>query len=195
MKRFPDITLLFIPVLLYCFTTSAQNNSTLPDLASARKITWFGLDFSRFHSTSQVQHDKNTRISFRSGLNAYMISDKINIAGLLHVDTLLTDLTVVQKRNNEFSAVSAPLDESSIKEMILDYHYPKSEGIGFVLIVDKMDRATGNATAWATFFDLETKEVIQTEELRGKGTSGNPIIFWSGAFSEILTHTWESISR
>lgn len=64
-----------------------------------------------------------------------------------------------------FNSYEIPLD--SLKNYVEEYDLQQTEGIGLVVIAENMNKQERYTTAFVTFFDLETRELMWVTKMKG----------------------------
>lgn len=147
-------------------------------LISANEITWYGWDFSNMKITdpkqfSQAKAVKEQHIPALIGL----LNEQFTLRWVerqLKKEKFNSDLTEIQKRYtkiNEENLVTFEnyeLSIDSIKSIVKSYSLTRKSGIGFVVIMENLNKPKRYTTSFPTFFDIETREVLYTTKMKGK---------------------------
>lgn len=82
--------------------------------------------------------------------------------------------------SDELGAVSKhSISKDSIQSYIYNYNLAEKEGIGFVVILECFDNARKRTSAYFTFFDITTKQLLMSQYISSfDGNSYNRVSNW-----------------
>lgn len=184
------------------FILSANNSAiaqTVKDVFSdATPITYLGIDFSN----SKFYGDPGTvsgseMVNLLKKINDVIVTEyekKYNIAAAMKHSTIdlnidLTDKLNVNIDDKKFITNNPgdvnKLDDDAIKKITAKYK-TSGKGIGMVFIVDNMNKAKNETTAWVTFFNLGNKKVLLTEKMTSKAAGFGFRNFWTKPFFDMI---------
>jgi len=99
-----------------------------------------------------------------------------------------------QERNKNLEKKYTIYDLSIIQKIISEYNTPEKEGIGLVFIVKSLDKPNKKVELFPTFFNIETKQVIWTFKVEGRGGKYGLEIYWSEKMVNAIDNFIEAYS-
>ncbi|MBL0741277.1 hypothetical protein [Chryseolinea lacunae] len=181
--------------------------ATLPALAQTKSdvfrpevtVTWLGLDFSnakfigdreKFGSESDVHH-------LMDSWNDLILkeSDKFDIAKVIDRKKVENSIEAVKGRNSELEALSMFSDQekdylrlkvSDIEEIIAGYDFHGLTGIGLMFNVESFSKTNSEGSIYATFINLDSKEVLFTERLTAPPGGAGLRNYWAGCVLKVI---------
>jgi len=139
------------------------------------KVTWYGWDFSNFkitdHNTYSYMVKDEYIPSWLEKMNKYFPENQIKnrldkeifTANLITIQNLYQNVDVGSFESQGLYELSV----DSIKKIVQHYDLPQKDGVGFVIIVETMNRPERFVTAYLTFFDCSTRKVLWTTKMKG----------------------------
>jgi hypothetical protein len=198
MKNLFNVTLI---VFLFSFGLNAQS---FQEVAQAKSITWFGLDFSHTKLIGNfTQFDdkgektgQEIRDKYFTAWNNLLLKEKekYDFQKPYKKDQVEYDLDIVQKRNSAVNADAIysqksedknKLTKEEIEKIIKEYNSAK-KGIGLVYIVDNFDKNAEEGVMWVTFFDIPSRKVLLTERFSGKPGGFGIKNYWARSVLEVI---------
>ena len=174
---------IFIALVFISFLNSyGQEGNKL--LFESTEVVWCGLDYSMVKCIGGYGFNEPDQIKnkYFEGWNQLMLAEpsKYNFKEAYDIDSQITDLSVVERRNDIPEIDSLVINEEyhfepgAIKNVIKDYNLKKAkEGLGLVYIVESLDKTKIQSTIYVVFFDIATKEILwgrkYTHEAKGFG--------------------------
>jgi hypothetical protein len=176
-------------LLSLAFTTHAQTAADV--FRSEVPITLIGLDFSkaRFISDEALQREEPIH-KFMLAIN-YLLrneADKYDFSKALRRDSIEDALEITMDKNKTINAQEhvindvnfiGPLSRRQLDEIVASYDYRGKDGIGLMLIVDKLDKYRKAAFIWYTFIDMSTKKILFTEYKTAGPAGFGPRNYWA----------------
>lgn len=195
--------LLFI--LATAFFALHTNAQTQADVFNADKeLTWLGLDFSQVHFIGPATQWKDAgEITPEEMRDKYFVSwnqlfvnepKKFDVAKATGRTSVKYNTDVTEKANNKLNRdyfVSDAnqyhtLDEAKVKALVKKYNFQGAKGLGLLYFVEGMSKGKEEACAWATFVNMDTKDVLWTQRIAGKaGMSIGFRNYWANPFANM----------
>lgn len=142
----------------------------------ADTLIWYGWDFS------------NLKVCDRNAYG-YMVKDEYIPLWLEKMNSLVSENKVFRQTGkavfySDLSTIqnlyktqeptffetaanySIPID--SLKLLLKNYQLPQKSGVGFVLVVETMNKPERYVTGYLTFFDLATREILWATKMKGE---------------------------
>jgi len=193
----------FITVLLL-FMAIAGKTQTARDLVSLTnvEVRWLGIDFShvkligdfsQFYGAGEKSNIQ-IRDNYFASWNRLILTepDKYDIKGMLRKDAIIYDIDMLKIIN-----ASAPVEnmesynftnytEQDIKDFISSYDTEDKTGIGILFLAESLNKTTEEAYFHFIAINLETKELLIHERLRGKPGGFGLRNYWAGSIHSVI---------
>jgi hypothetical protein len=192
--------------LLLCTYSQAQ---TVQDIFSNYTIpvTWLGIDYSHSKIIGSVGSfgGKSTisaqelRDNYYPAWNHLILDEpeKFNLQSMIHRASVTKDLTVIKQLNaaTSLDSMEAPITPyytpTEIQHFISMYPIEVKSGIGLVFIAESMNKINNEAVYHVVFFNIETKDILLQERL--KGTAGGIGLrnYWASSYGKVMGYIRE----
>jgi len=188
--------LIIVSLVLFAGTANAQSNKAY----CAQEITWFGLDYSQAYFIDDVAFPSPYRLKDELFLewNNFVFKEpkKFDIKHAFNKRHVSYSTDYISSRNSEVDIDKRVgnywlqedyLSIDSIQEIVSSYQLPENNsGVGLVFIVESLDKPNRRGVYWVTFFDIETKEIMLTEQIIGIPGGGGIRNYWANSFYNAL---------
>lgn len=193
--------ILLFSVLLAAFSLNAQTNVN----DGSVELTWLGLDFSQLHfigAATQFKDagditDDQMRDKYFIAWNELIMKEpkKFDVAKATHRTEVKYNLDVTEKANNSLKRTYFyddgntyhTLDEAKVKDLVKKYNFQGAKGLGLIIFVEGMSKGKEESCGWATFVNMDKKEVLWTQRVAGKaGMSIGFRNYWANTFNNML---------
>ncbi len=200
-----NVLLIAVVCILSVGTMSAKEKNDL--LHSADPVTWLGLDFTRTRFIGPAaQYREMGEINTASFRDKYVPAwnflfvneqKKYDVAKYVHRESVNCALEVTAAPNKKiddavFSSNPGDLErlaESDITAILSRYDFQGKKGIGFLIIIEGMNKGKEAASGWITFVDMTTKKLLQTRRVVTSPGGFGFRNYWAKAFLEMLKKT------
>lgn len=180
MKR---TVLLFL--CLYALGSFAQSY----DLKKVREVKFFGVDYSKVKVFGATETEMEFASAFER-INMLFLSeaDKYDMSKFLqkHVYEISIEEVSDKIRNADFSEMKTGsrkhrLSQEDLQNAVTTLNNEPEEGVGVVFVAEMLNKAEGVGFYRIVFFDMQTKEVI--DSFWGQGKSGGFGLrnYWAGS--------------
>ena len=195
---------LLIILLISAVTLQAQAYTKADLFNSEVQITWLGLDFThmRFIGTA-AQWEKYGEITngeirdkylpawndlLVNEKDKYLVPDAISRVEVQYAPEVVAKANATIKAGFfESNAASYQLlSESEVEKIVSKYDFHNHKGLGMLFIVEGMSKEKKETSAWVTFVDMGTKQVLLTKRVQGKAGGIGFRNFWGKSFDNIL---------
>ncbi len=186
-------------LILICLVLSGQvlQSQETKDIFTSKEAIWYGLDFSKIKLIGSEGFTDVAKIEdvYFSSWNNLIINEsaKYNLQLMFHKDTVLFDLSVVEKRNKLPEADELvinndtySLNKNTIAKIIKKYNTKEKQGLGIVFIMESFDKPKKLGIMWVAFFDIASKTVLLTERLNGKAGGIGFINYWARTYYNVM---------
>ena len=159
------------------------------EVYDAKEFVFYGYDYTHFRLSDPKRIGQNIKnfvfvwIDFCNGpvnekdLSKWFLKDKVTI------DQEQTIAMNMKLDNDILGSVSRfTLPKDSIQYYVSKYNIQEKEGIGFVIIFECFDKQTKTVSAYYTFFDIATKQVLLSDYFVSRdGNRYNYVRDWANA--------------
>lgn len=184
----------FFIALLISVSCFAQNKAALKDIEA---INFYGVDFSKGKVYAASESGDQFKYAFRE-INTLFISEarKYDVAKFLKKRVLGVYIDDVRTRiasrsiddiftfDSEFS-----LDDSAIKGILSSLSIKEAGGTGVIIITERVDKTQNRAYYRIVFFDVKTRNIIDSWKSSGKGKGFGLRNFWAHSVREVLKYS------
>lgn len=190
------LLLIIISIFVFGSTVNSQSNKAY----CVQEITWFGLDYSNaFFIDSRAFPDpyklQNKLFSEWNEL-VFREEKKFDIAKTFNKKEVNFMIEYINTRNKEADILKLIKDDryyqrrfnSDSVQMIIDSYLINENisGVGLVFIVESLDKLDLEAIYWITFFDIESKKVLLTEQITGRPSGAGLHNYWANSYYKAL---------
>jgi hypothetical protein len=188
-------------ILLILSVTVVSQAQKLSDVFNEEtEITWLGLDFSEMKVIGDKENwgDKSP-VEMYEAWNQLMIneSSKYDIAKALRRDRVKMAVSIAMEHNNNlrlndadvFKIEPSPsyfLNTENIKKIVASYDFRDNKGIGFMMIMESFDKTATTGKMWATFINLNTKEVLFVQQMAARSGGFGLRNYWASCVHDVL---------
>lgn len=199
MKKF----IFLFAAILVAIGSNAQTKADV--FNSSVELTWLGLDFSQVHFIGAATQwkdageitDDQMRDKYFPAWNELIMKEpkKFDVAKATNRSSVTYALEVTEKANNalkrEYFYDDAntyhTLDEMKVAALVKKYDLQGKKGLGLIFFVEGMSKGKEEACAWATFVNMEKKEVLWTQRVVGKTSMSIGFRnYWASSFNNMF---------
>ena len=190
------ISFLLTMAIIFAGSVVAQTKADI--FNESKPITWLGLDFSQVKISGVPQYEVNStdlREKYFIAWNQLFVNekDKFEVAKAVNRSEVKYAINVVEPANKKEGAFFADddkmyqlLNEEKISELVKSYDFKGNAGIGMMFFVEGMSKGKEEASMWATFVNMDTKEVLLTRRVTGKNGGFGFRNYWAKSFGKGL---------
>ena len=172
---------------------------------TSEDIIWLGVDFSdvKFIGPASGWGEVSTksptemRDKYFPEWNSLILNEwkAFKVEDAVYRTEVLQDIKAVSKANERsnkkeiFSESISDyqlLDEGNVKSMVKKYDFDGKSGIGFLLIAEGMSKGREEASYWATFVDMKTKNILLAKRVTGKAGGFGFRNYWAGSIKSAM---------
>jgi hypothetical protein len=188
-------------LIVFLLSTILGWTQVKSELFQSEKIIFYGLDFTYAKFVVHKKIPDSTELVHRyfSEWN-YMYLDErdgFDMRRPLKKKLVLYD-TVTYSINAQINPDDVMVNEATnlelkqIRKYIKNYSDFSKEGYGMVYMVESLNAKDKYLSAWLTFFDLKTGELLFSEPIRVKAKGRNFTLLWASAFDELYLESKNS---
>ena len=197
------LLLLITSLILFVGVANSQANKAY----CAQEITWYGLDYSQAYFVDDLAFPDPDKLKDKLFLewNNFVFKEKkkFDIAQTFNKRDVIYSTSYINSRNKEVDVVKCVgnvwfqqeyLNNDSIQKILYSYKLPENNaGVGLVFIVEMLDKPNRRGIYWVTFFDIETKQILITEQIIGVPGGAGIRNYWANSFYRALDEAGKSM--
>jgi len=197
------IILFSIALFLFAYPSISQSNKAY----YAQEITWFGLDYSQAYFMDNIAFPDPYKLQNKLFLewNNFIFSEpsKFDIAESFNKTSVLYSTSFINNRNSRADifdhivtkwANQIMFNSDTIQEIVSSYNIPTDNtGVGLVFIVESLNKPNRQGVYWVTFFDIETKKVLLSNQIIGTPGGVGLKNYWANSFYNALAKSGRSM--
>ncbi len=165
---------------------NSTTNYSKSSIYGENNMTWFGIDFSLFNYTFTKKMGREDDL--QKNMNNWIIKydheiNESNLKRWLHKPGFVTDkdysenLYHTHLKKNWISYDYNDVSQNAIQNH-LNYYKSNTKGIGLVVLPEHFNEDRNNYTIEFVWFDTETKAIISTQKISGRGSGGATLNGW-----------------
>lgn len=186
-------------IVILCLCINSVFAQTFKDIFDPKTtITYLGIDYTHVkvfgHQDGEVS-DLVDRQFY--AINQLVLNEpkKYNVAKALHRTEIPSDVSFVNEKNKTIvdSAIASTdltnvfhLDKKAIENIVKGYNFGGKTGIGFLIVMESLNKKDERGTLYCTFVDMSTSKVIYTERFTEKPGGFGLRNYWGRPIYEVL---------
>jgi len=196
MKRIQKTNLL---ILILCFWVNNIFAQAFKDIFDPQvPITYLGIDFTHVkvfgHQDSEVKDLVDRQFS---AINQVVLNEpkKYDLKKAFKRDSIPNDLTFVTEKNKTIvdTAIASKdltnvfhLSNGDVASIVKGYNFGGKTGIGFLFIMESINKKDERGSMYCTFIDMATSKVLLTERLTEKPGGFGLRNYWAKSIYEAI---------
>ncbi|HEV8514140.1 MAG TPA: hypothetical protein VGQ59_12725 [Cyclobacteriaceae bacterium] len=185
-------TLAIVVWIIFSVPAIAQVTKDVFD--TKESVVWLGLDFTgaKFQGEREDFGSNADIEKLILAWNTLMINEplKYDMGKALHRQLLKNVVGIAIAHNTELNLKGRVesdsknflhLDKAAISRIVSSYDFVTEQGIGVMFVVESFNKIDKKGSAWLTFVNLNTKEVLFTERVTGKPAGFGVRNYWAGS--------------
>ena len=189
-------SLLFV-VLIFSFFSGAIQAQDKKKAIDEKNITWFGVDFTLARFTLVTEDPAAIVSTSLKAINTLILAepDKYNLKKFFSKSEVTPDVDMVNERNSKIdpSILVVPdkysINPEDIKKVISSYDTKGKTGTGLVFVAENLHKVEETGSYYVVFFDIASKEIIDSEHKVGKAAGIGFRNYWTGSAYNVMK-TW-----
>ncbi|MBL4624441.1 MAG: hypothetical protein JKY42_04810 [Flavobacteriales bacterium] len=161
---------------------------TKEELFTEREMVYYGVDFKNVRMIGTHSFNDSQYIvehNFES-INSQIVKEytKFNWKQAFKKATLIIDLEMVEYPNRNVDPFTIVTDEiytisiEQVQQIVSEYNPNQQEGIGYIIIMETLNKTNELGSMYFTFFDIKTKKVLLTEKKIGIASGFGTRNYW-----------------
>ncbi|MFY0253880.1 hypothetical protein ACDQ55_08010 [Chitinophaga sp. 30R24] len=198
-----------VPVMLFCLLSVQVQAQTLKNFLDNKdsSFTWLGVDFTQARLIGDAAANVSDIVARQfTGINQLVVKapKKYDISGAWRRDKFTTDLSLVNKRNETVNkdllksdniADYQRLKPEDITNLVKSYDFGGRRGIGFLIVMEGMNKSDKRASMYVTLVDMGKKHVLLTERYTGKAQGFSWRNYWAFTVSKVLDNVNDDFKK
>jgi hypothetical protein len=188
---------LFIVVLIFSFFSGAMQAQDKKKAVAEKNITWFGIDFTLARFTLVTEDPAAIVSTSLKAINSLILaeSDKYNLKKFFSKSEVTPDIDMVNERNSKIDPTMLVVPDKytitpeDVKKVISSYDTKGKTGTGLVFVAENLHKVEETGSFYVVFFDMATKEIIDSERKVGKAVGIGFRNYWTGSAYNVMK-TW-----
>jgi hypothetical protein len=165
--------------------------------ANIKNVVWLGVDFTAAKFTL-VTEDPNVIVNqYLQAINVLIISEqeKFNIKNFFRVAEVKNNIGLVNEFNLKIDPTTLViyddyrLDMDQVKDVIKKYDVEDKSATGLIFVAENLNKVSQTGSYYVCFFDLTTKEIIESKRMVGAVSGFGFRNYWAGTIYNVMK-TW-----
>ncbi len=188
---------LFIAVLIVSFFSGAMQAQDKKKAVAEKNITWFGVDFTMARFTLVTEDPAAIVSTSLKAINNLILAepDKYDLKKFFAKSEVTPDIEMVNDRNSKIDPTTLVVPDKysitpeDVKKVISSYDTKGKTGMGLVFIAENLHKVDQTGSYYVVFFDMASKEIIDSQLKVGKATGIGFRNYWTGSAYNVMK-TW-----
>lgn len=165
-----------------------------PKVYSLSRVVWFGVDFTSARFLYVTENPVEIVNQYLNAINAVIISEpeKYNINEFFNKVDVIYSLETITENNSKIDPSKLVIngdyifDPAEVKEIINKLDTKDHTGTGLLFIAESLNKSTQAGTYHVCFFDIATKEIIDSERITGTAKGFGFRNYWAGSIYNVM---------
>jgi hypothetical protein len=181
-------------LLIFGFVINTSYGQNSSKASQEQSLVWLGVDYTLAKFIAVTESPQQV-IHYLPAINNLLIAEqekKYNIKKYFNKTIVLNEIATVNERNAKIDPSSITSNNShsitkdDVKKLISDFNTETKTGMGLIFVAESMSKPTVIGSFYVVFFDLATKEIIDSKRMEGKAAGFGFRNFWAGAVFEVM---------
>jgi hypothetical protein len=185
------IALMLLFMLGFSHSSFSQSNKKTLDLS---KIVWFGVDFTAAKFSFVTENPTVIINKYLKEINMLVISEpvKYDIKKFFSITELINNIDPVNEFNLKIDPSSFvitndyKLNIDQVKSVIKKYNIKDESGTGLIFVAENLNKVSKMGSYYVCFFDIATKEIIDSRRMEGSVTGIGFRNFWAYSIYQVM---------
>src|SRR4030042_1387996 len=187
-KLLTFILMILLGFMNYSFSQEYQKVSDI------KKVIWLGVDFTAAKFTLVTEDPAVIVNQYLKAINVLIISEreKFNIRSFFKVDEVSNNIELVIEFNQQIDPSALviyddyKLDMDQVKDVIKKYDVEDKSGAGLIFVAENLNKVSQTGSYDVCFFDLSTKEIIDSKRMTGAVRGIGFRNYWAGTIYNVM---------
>ena len=157
-------------------------------------IVWYGVDFTAAKFTLVAENPAIIVNQYLNSINTLIITEveKYNIQKFFNKKEVINSIDMVNENNSRIDPSTLvitndyKLEPEKVKDIIKKYDVKEKSGTGLVFIAENLNKTSQTGSYYVCFFDIATKEIIDSRKMVGKAVGIGFRNYWAGSVYSIM---------
>lgn len=191
MKTKRILLISFALLMSFLCISYAQDKSKA---AQAEKIVWYGVDFSLSRFTLVTENPSVIVNQYLPAINNLILAEpeKYDIKKFFNKKEVKSVIKVTTDRNSKIDPSSLVTDSEyrieadQVNQLVKSLQLEENDGIGLIFIAENLNKATQVGSYYVCFFDIATRNIIDSRRMEGKAVGIGFRNYWAGSIYNIM---------
>lgn len=185
---------IFLFLLIAGITVNMLNAQNSSKASQEQSVVWLGVDYTLAKFTLVAETPQQV-INYLPAINNLIIMEqekKYKIKEFFNKTTVLNEISPVNERNAKIDPAKLvstnphTISQDDVKGLIKNFSTETRSGMGLLFVAENMNKATVKGSFYVVFFDLATKEIIDSRRMEAKPFGFGFRNFWAGAVYNVM---------
>ena len=189
MKKLKIIPCIILILYIIGCSTTPEREKVL----SERTVVWMGIDYS-LAKFSDIEESPEAVFEKLPAINNVVVNEaaKYNVKKYFRKSEVTYDLTIANSNNSKIDAAKLmttgiyTITPDDVKKLINSYNIKDKTGMGLVFVAENMNKSKKTGSYYVCFFDLATKDIIDSERVQGKASGFGLRNYWARSVLEVM---------
>jgi hypothetical protein len=181
-------------VLIFSFFSGAIQAQDKKKAIAEKSITWFGVDFTLARFTLVTEDPAAIVSTSLKAINTLILTetDKYDIKKFFSKSEVTPDVDMVNERNSKIDPTLLVVPDKytitpeDVKKVISSYDTKGKTGMGLVFVAENLNKVEQLGSFYVVFFDMATKEIVDSQRRVGKATGIGFRNYWAGSVVNVM---------
>jgi hypothetical protein len=159
-----------------------------------KSITWFGIDFTLAKFTNVSEDPELIVNQYLNAINSLveMEPEKYDLKKWFKKNDVTIDLEQVKQRNEKIDPGSLVISDAheiaqdDVKKLVNQYNTQGKSGMGLLFVAENLNKVSQTGSYYVVFFDLGTKEIIDSRKMTAKASGFGFRNYWAGSVYNVM---------
>ena len=157
-------------------------------------VVWYGVDFTAAKFTLVAENPAIIVNQYLNSINTLIITEveKYNIQKFFNKKEVINSIDMVNENNSKIDPSTLVitndynLEPEKVNDIIKKYDVKEKSGTGLVFIAENLNKTSQTGSYYVCFFDIATKEIIDSRKMVGKAVGIGFRNYWAGSVYSIM---------
>jgi hypothetical protein len=185
---------LLIAVLILSFFSGTMEAQDKKKAIAEKNITWCGVDFTLARFTLVTEDPAAIVSTSLKAINTLILAepDKYDLKKFFSKSEVTPDVDLVNERNSKIDPTLLVVPDKytitpeDVKKLVSSYDTKGKTGMGLVFVAENLNKVDQLGSFYVVFFDMASKEIIDSERRVGKATGIGFRNYWAGSVVAVM---------
>jgi hypothetical protein len=185
---------LFIAVLIFSFFSGTMQAQDKKKAIAEKNITWYGVDFTLARFTLVTEDPAAIVSTSLKAINTLILTEteKYDLKKFFSKTEVTPDVDMVNERNSKIDPTLLVVPDKytitpeDVNKLISSYDTKGKTGTGLVFVAENLNKVDQTGSFYVVFFDMASKEIIDSERKVGKATGIGFRNYWTGSVLSVM---------